>query len=792
MPVERNAQEIGLPRFEGWRTRNGSVFDLTSHTRAREALEFGLDINQPGFNIFVLGADNSGRMTQTLAFLKTALEAQPAPNDWVYLNNFLRPHRPKPCALPAGVGRTFRSRMKVFTANLHDALEAAFESEEYQGQVETIGEEAQETIREEMEKLGKEAAESDLALLRTEEGVMVTPLGPEGQPLPIDDIEEPRQAELRDKANEIADALKEVHREAAQRQMETAAQIENLDRDLADAVISDLLEPVIKDYGTYPGLGRWLTMVKADILDNLGVFQAAFNAENEDTETLYRDEVERRYSVNLFVDNGDMPCPEPIIEANPTFENLMGFIEYRSLGGELTTDFSMIRPGALHRANGGVLVLRAESLAGQAEAWDALKGALRDCKIRIEERHRKNGVRVAGSPTPKAIPLNLKIVLVGTPHWYYTFFSHDPDFRNHFKVKADIDPDMEASSANLSIYAGLLRNSAKELGIGSLKRPVLLRLLGKAARYAEDRSRLSARYELLNDLLVEASQLSKGKQITLTALEKADTMRRRRNARVEDRMMEQVTTGKQLIDVEGAKVGQVNALTILDMGDHSFGNVARVTSRASIGRKGLINIEHQSDMGGPLQQKSVLVLQGYLTGVFARQIPVAFNCTITFEQSYSGVEGDSATMAELLAVISDLAGVPLRQDMAVTGSANQLGHAQPVGGVREKVEAYFHTCQAKGKLSGKQGVVVPEANAVNLLFDKDIEQAIADGRFHIWTVTHVNEALTLFTDLEVGEPDKKGDYPADSLYGRVQKRLAQFDQILQQRETALVNKNRPQ
>lgn len=791
MPVKKSAPDIGLPRFDGWRTRGGSVFDLTSHTRAREALEFGLAIDQPGFNIFVLGADNSGRMTQTLAFLKNALSNRPAPSDWVYLNNFLRAHRPKPYRLPAGVGREFRTRMQVFTTALHDALATAFESEEYQGQVETIGEEAHESVRSEMEKLGQEAAAHDLALLRTEQGVMVTPLGKDGQPVSIEQIEEPRQSALREEATRIAEALKDVHRAAAQRHVETVAEIENLDRDLAGAVISDLLEPIIQDYGAYPGLGRWLTMVRSDILDNLEVFQTAFNAESEETENLYRDEIERRYSVNVLIDNSDMDCPEPVLEANPTFENLMGYIEYRSVGGELTTDFSMIRPGALHRANGGVLVLRAEAIAGQAEAWEALKGALRDSKIRIEERHRKNGVRVAGSPTPKGVPLDLKVVLVGAPKWYYTFFSHDPDFRNHFKVKADIDPDMEASAANLALYAGLMRDSARKLAVGTLKRPVLLRLLGKAARYAEDRTRLSARYELLNDLMVEAAQLSKGGHITLTALEKADAMRRRRNARVEDRMMDQIATGKQLIDVDGTKTGQVNALTVLDMGDHSFGSVSRVTARASVGRQGLINIERQVEMGGPLQQKSVMVLGGYLTGLFSRTIPVAFNCTITFEQSYSGVEGDSATMAELLAVISDLAGVPLRQDLAVTGSANQLGQAQPVGGVREKVEAYFHTCQAKGKLNGEQGVVVPQGNAVNLIFDRDIEQAVADGRFHVWTVSHVDEALSIFTNMEVGEADDAGLYPPDSLYGRVQNSLAKFDQILQQRETVSDTANRP-
>ncbi|RED48058.1 Lon protease family protein [Aestuariispira insulae] len=791
MPQKKSHKEVGLPRFDGWRARGNGLFVLSSHKRAREALEFGLSIKKPGFNIFVLGDDDSGRLTQTMAFLTEKLSTERPQNDWIYLNNFQRTHRPRPYSLPPGTGRLFRDRIHACVITMIEAFEAAFQSEDYEGRLATIGREVQSTIDEEMDILRQEASEHGLTILRTQEGMMVSPLNEEGEAMPLSDVPAEMREEMTERANEIAEELTAIHRRAAEQQTEAGIEVAALDQDIADSIISELLSPIIKDFGGYPGIGRWLTGLKEDIMDNLEIFQTTIATEDDDVREAYEEELKRRYGVNLLVDNGDMTPPEPVLEPSPTYENLMGYIEYRSVNGELTTDFSMIRPGALHRANGGVLVLRAQEIAEQPEAWAALKGALRDSKIRIEERHRQNGVRVAGSPSPKAVPLDVKVVLIGAPHWYYTFFSADPDFAPLFKVKADIDPDMAATTENLSHYAGLLRDMAKREKLGWLSRPVLMRMLGKAARLADDRSRLSSRYELLVDLMVEARHHAKGGKITINALEKSDAMRRRRNARIEDRMMEQVTRGSVLLDVEGQEIGQVNALTVYDTGDHSFGNVSRVTARASAGRTGLINIERQVDLGGPLQQKGAMILHGYLTGLFARVMPIAFNCTITFEQSYSGVEGDSATVAELLAVLSELAGCPLRQDLAITGSMNQRGVVQPVGGIREKVEAFYHTCLAKGPLTGKQGVVVPEANRTNLIFDRELELAVSDGSFHIWTISHVDQALSLFTDMPVGEL-KKGQYiPDSSIYGRVAAQLEEFDMILREREGRLSNMNSP-
>lgn len=791
MAEKKRARDIGLPYFEGWRARSGNVFDLSSHTRAREALEFGLAIDQPGFNVFVLGADNAGRMTQTLDFVKSALTHRPTTNDWVYLNNFLRPHRPKAYRLPPGVGRALRSRMHAFATALQETLDRTFESEDYQGRVSGIDETVQEEMRGAVERLETEAKESGLTILRSDSGFMVSPLDAEGEPTSLDQMPEDRQDTLRAEAERIAEDLHQINRDAARKQTEANAEIAALEQEMADEIVSDLLKPIIEDFQVYPGLNPWLASVKADVLDNLNVFQAAVESENEDSETAIRNEIERRYSVNLIIDNHDAKHPDVVLEANPTYDNLFGYIEYRSVGGELTTDFSMVRPGALHRANGGVLVLRAEAIAQQADSWEALKSALRDNKIRIEERHRKDGLRIAGSPTPKGIPLDIKVVIVGAPKWYYTFFSVDSDFPNLFKVKADIDPDMKASPENIAVYAGILRSSAKRLGLGWLSHPVLARLVGKAARLAEDRERLSARYELLIDLMIEARHLAQGEQITIKALERADAMRRRRNARTEDRLLDQVAKGMQLIDVTGQQTGQINGLTVVDSGDYSFGTVSRITARASVGRLGLINIERQVDMGGPLQQKGVYVLEGYLSGCFARILPLSFNCTVTFEQTYGGVDGDSASLAELLAVLSDLADCPIRQDIGISGSVNQRGEVQPVGSLREKVEAFFHACQVKGALTGSQGVVVPAANARSLIFDRDVEQAVTDGQFHIWTVATVDEALALFSGLEPGQRTSTGQYPSDSFYGRIVAKITEFDQILRQRESALANTTAP-
>jgi len=521
--------------------------------------------------------------------------------------------------------------------------------------------------------------------------------------------------------------------------------------------------------------------VRDDILDNPARFRiASGEQEGEAVEP-----PERRYAVNLFVDHCDETHPLVVLESNPTYENLFGRIEYRQAQGTIATDVTLIRAGALHQANGGILVLRAEALAANPISWSFLKAALRDGGIRIEELQRAQMQPIAGAPQPRPIPLDLKVVIVGAPRWYSLFFEGDPDFHIYFKIKADIDSDMPASQENLAIYADLIAAMAHARGLHDASDAAIARLLGISARWAGHRGRLSARVELIEDLVTEAAPRdakAKAAILTETSVRETYTARRRRNSRIEDRILRSILDNEVLIETSGRAVGQVNGLTVYDMGDRRFGTPVRISARASVGRAGLINIERAVALGGPIQQKAAMVLQGFLAGCFAQVRPLSFTCSITFEQSYGGVEGDSASLAELIAVLSDLAQLPVRQDIAITGSMNQAGMAQAIGGAYTKIEGFYRLCSARpGGLSGAQGVILPESNRSHLALHDDVVEAVAAGRFHLWTVATLAEAAEMMIGVPAGSADADGNYPPETIFGRAAARLAAFDRILAER-----------
>jgi predicted ATP-dependent protease len=767
------ATAVGYPRFKlsTARSKSGdcSPFTLSSHERAREALNFGLSLDDSGFNIFVLGEESSGRMTSTLQFLESYIAEKPAPDDWVYLNNFRRPNEPLPFRLPAGKGRALYNDVNRIIVQLRAALKEAFQSDEFQSQIKSKSEQAQSGIAQKFSALQEEANQHGLELGRSPQGQMTimrkSDQEPENnrqiiapQPSAKPDVSDEQLVQI---GQEISEKMAEIAKEANQRHTEFTAWVDEYTRNLGDQVIGPYLDTLDKTYGKYTGFARWLTEFRADLLDHLKLFFAEPSEAGEEGINPVNTP-ERRYAVNLFVEHDEGKQTGIVLEANPTYENLFGRIEYEPIDGALHTDYRMLQSGSLHRANGGILVVRAEALAADGYVWMALKRALRDREIRIEEIHRSVGV-----------PLHVNVVIVGSPQWYYMFFTADPEFKAYFKIKADIDSVMDASPSNLACYATLIQNIALTFGDVNIKPDALMLLLGEAARIAGHREKLSARYEVIADIVRESLPLNAGPgRITLKREDVATTLanRRRRNARIEDRIQEVITEGLVNIVTTGTAIGQINALTVRDVGDHAFGAPARITARASVGRRGAINIERDVELGGPIQQKGMMVLQGYLAGQFAQSMPVSFDCSVTFEQSYGGVEGDSASMAELLAILSDLADAPLRQDLAITGSVDQFGKAQSIGGVTEKIEGFYRTCKDHGGLNGTQGVVVPATNASQIILREDIANAVRDKKFHIYAMQSVEDALALFTGM-----------PVKTLYDRVMKQLEAYDQILAER-----------
>ncbi|HUA52526.1 MAG TPA: AAA family ATPase [Candidatus Sulfotelmatobacter sp.] len=778
-----SAEEVRLPQFTFGVAASADVFALSSHRRAREALDFGLSVTEPGFHIFVVGEDRSGRMTATLAFLESAIALRAPPPDWIYLNDFRDPLSPAPYSLPPGVGRQLQRRIGELVPQLEDAIRHAFASEDYETQLRATAERLRNEVQKRVEALREEAQAHGLDIVDTPQGAMVAALNAEDNHNGERTETKEQRAALVEAGQRFADRLADIKRWAIKERAIMAAHVNDLNRQVAEQVTAPLFEGAIEEFADYADIAIWLAEMRSDVVENLDLFRPPPEDAAEPPEP-----PARRYSVNLLVDNSSVPHPPVVLEANPTYENVFGRIEYRQIGmGALQTDYTLVRAGSLHRANGGILVVRAEALARNAATWEFLKGALRDRAIRIEEPNRAGMTPIAGAPRPGPIPLEVKVVIVGAPRWYSAFFAVDPDFETYFKIKAEIDDRMDATPANLAIFARRIRERVETHANTTCDDSAITRLLAVAARWSDQRDKLTARFELIDDLVDEAVMLSpagKSRHITHDTVSAALENRLRRNGLIEDRVREVIARGIITIDTTGAVVGQVNALTVRDAGDHTFGAPSRVTARASIGRLGVSNIERDVELGGPIQQKGVLVLQGFLAGRFARTVPLSFNCSITFEQSYGGVEGDSASMAELIAVLSDLSGVPVRQDIAITGSVDQRGRTQPVGGVPYKIEGFFRTCQAAGPLTGTQGVVIPTANRLNVVLHEDIADAIATGKFHVWEAAGVDEVIELLTGRPAGVPDADGHYPADSVYGRVVAQIERFDRVLSERDRA--------
>jgi predicted ATP-dependent protease len=775
------ADDLGLPRFDTPPAAEGKVypFDFSSHKRAGQALKFGLSLSDPGFNIFVLGENRSGRMTATLGYLTAMAEKRPPAQDWAYLFNFARPHKPKPYAMARGAGRAFRDRLAALVAQFRLQLQKSFEGPEYTEKLQGAGAKLRLAFEQASAELNEQARTQGLRIQQTEQGVGIVAVDAEGNPRPWEGLSADEQHKLTEAAKQIGERMRVIAADARRAEEQAGGVVRDIRKDIAFGVIDAPLAGLEEEYRQHRGLCRWLVQMREDILDNLDQFASA-PAEG-------RDWAGERYAVNLIVDNADTPHMPVVLEPNPSFSRLFGAIEYHSVSGALVTDFRLIRAGALHRANGGILVLRAEAVAREPGVWEALKGALRDGEIRIEEPYRANTPVMVESLVPKPIPLSVKVVLVGAPRWYYAYSSADPTFLDYFRIKADIDPDMDATSENLGVYAQLLREAAASCAHGaSLDPQATAYLLGQASRWADARDKLTAKFEMLEDVLVEAGALlppqaaGAARVIGAEQVRQALAERRRRNARVEDRSQESIKRRTVNIAVTGETVGQVNALTVLDTGDHAFGLPSRVSARVFVGRLGVVNIERMVEMGGPLQQKGVMILEGFLNGRFARKFPLSFSASVTFEQNYGGVEGDSATMAELCALISALADAPLRQDIGITGSMDQLGNAQAIGGAHHKIEGFFRACRERD-LTGRQGVIVPQANERNLLLRDDVAEAVRGGKFHVWSVATVDEAVALYTGMKTGEHDARGNYPAGTVYGRVMKRLAEFDRILAKR-----------
>ncbi|MEQ8230608.1 MAG: AAA family ATPase [Gammaproteobacteria bacterium] len=756
--------------------------------RAIEALEFGVEIKQPGHNLFVMGPPGSGRRSFVADVLARVAQSEPAAADWCYVNDFDDAEKPRALRLPAGAGRRLATDVRQFIDDVQAAVSAAFGSEKYRAQRQAIEHEFQEQQAEAFERVQAAARERGIRIMQTPGGMVFAPivdgevLGPEEfQKLPAE-----RQRAIEQAVEQVGKLLQESMKDVPDRLRASRERVRELDRQVATFAIERLVSELTKRWRLVSDAAAWLDDLHADLASHYEILRHPHGEHQEMPFQLEADGGEpgesrahRRYGVNVLVSN-DPHLGAPVIdEQRPNYARLLGKIEHRARFGALLTDFSLIRAGALHHANGGYLVMKAERLLSEPFAWSALKECLQTGSVRIVPLDQIYGLVSTVSLEPAPIPLEVKVVLIGTPRLYYLLSELDPEFDDFFKVVAEFDDRTERSAAAAMEFAGVLARVTRENELPPLDRAAVARVVEEASRMVEDRERLSTEIRRAIDIVREACHWARKRKddtVRREDVERAIELKARRKARLRERVHEAILRDTMVIATSGTRVGQINGLSVMTIGDQPFGRPSRITARVSLGGGEIVDIERESELGGSLHSKGVMILAGYINARFAGELPAAFAATLAFEQSYGGIDGDSASSTELYCLLSALAEVPIRQSLAVTGSVNQFGEVQAIGGVNHKIEGFFDICAERG-LSGEQGVLIPRANVKHLMLRPRVIEACAAGRFHIYPVDHVDQGLELLTGMAAGTADSAGVFPADTVNRRVADRLRAFAEL---------------
>jgi lon-related putative ATP-dependent protease len=701
---------------------------IIGQDRAVSALRFGLNIVPPGFNIYVSGLAGTGRTTATKSFLEALAAKKDTPSDWCYVHNFRDSYCPKALKVPAGMGQSLQKDVERIIDDARQSLTQTFASKEYAGQRAEITEESNKKREAVFNILAKKAKDKGLLLHSTPVGLVFIPASGD-EPMGEEEYKKlsskDREA-LEKKQQELTKELKEQIAHLRAEENAVKKRLEDTDREVARYSVAQLFEELKNNYSKLPQVVGYLGELEQDIIENFEQFKAEPRTAESDPiaalEGLVRKQAFRKYEVNVLVDNSELEGAPVILELNPTFSNLFGRIEKEAQFGALSTDFTMIKSGSLHRANGGYLVVGIEDLLTNFQSWEGLKRTLRDGKLVIEELGERLGFLATKSLRPQPIPLDVKVVVIGEPFFYYLLLRLDLDFKELFKVKADFDTRMDRTDANLKDYAAVICRMCEEESLRHLKNDALAKIIEHSSRLAANQEKLSTLFADIADIIREASFWAEEDGASLIEakhVEKAVEQKVYRSNLIQQRINEMIDKGMIIIDLEGENIGQVNGLSVIDLGDFAFGKPTRITASVGVGREGLIDIERESKLGGPLHSKGVMILNGYMTERYVRDIPLSLSARLVFEQSYEEVEGDSASSTELYAILSRLSDVPIKQGIAVTGSVNQKGEVQAIGALNEKIEGFFEVCRAKG-LNGKQGVLIPASNVMNLMLKEEV------------------------------------------------------------------------
>jgi lon-related putative ATP-dependent protease len=768
--------------------------EFIGQDRGVRSLQFGLGVDRPGYNIFVTGLTGTGKSTAILEHIQKKVaerqtaDADTTPSDWCYVYNFDDPDRPRAISIPPGSGKRLRDDLERLLSSIRNSLTNAFSSEEYGRQRKEVIDAGQTRAQPLIEDVERHAEAAGFLLRLTPAGVTLIPLT-EGRPMTPEEfgaLDSARRHEIEARQKPISETVDQVREQLRAIEVEVNEKLRELDRRVAEWVLTGLFDKVAATYSETPGVSEFLEKLREFTLESAETFRQGpeqpSGAPGPGPQIGGQPDPFAAFRCNVFVDNANAKGPPIVIEPNPSWTNLFGRIDRKAFFGTYISDHTMLKPGSVHQANGGYLILNLVDIVTKPGAWEGLKRVVRTREIRLEDPMEQYGFFTPQTLRPEPIPADIKLVITGDPAAYFMLSAYDEEFWEMFKVKADFDYQIERTRENVLAYAGFVCACVEREGLRHFERDAVAEIIGHGSRMVDDQEKLSARFGRLRDVLVEAdywagvdgADLVRGEHV-----ERAVKERIFRLNMVEERIRELIARGVILVDVEGGVAGQVNGLAVLDFGDFAFGRPSRITARTFLGQRGVMSIDRESQLSGKIHDKGVLILGGYIGWKYAQDKPLSLSATVSFEQGYDSIEGDSASLAELCAILSSLAEAPIRQDLAITGSVSQKGEVQPIGGINQKIEGFHDVCRTIG-FTGKQGVVMPARNRHNLMLRKDVLESVRAEQFNVYSVETVDQAVELLTGIEAGVRGEDGKYPEGSINARVDARLREMGEAMRQ------------
>ena len=775
-----------LFKFETTKELVDSKDLIYGQERGIKALEFGTDIDIKGYNLYLEGPSGVGKTMYTKKFLDKKAEKGKVPNDWVYIYNFENPNEPIAVSFPAGQGKVFQNTMENFVKDVRKDIKKTFNNDDFEKEKQIIKQEFEGKRENLLEKLNQKTMIQGFQVKSTENGVYMMPVL-DGKTLAEDEFEELDESvkrEFEERSSLVQEQIFQALAEIKVIEREADKKIDEWQSNIALMTINVHINSIKANYKRNKKVCTYLDNVKKDILKNINAFLApdADSKVPPQPAQMQRPEIKEpwlNYRVNLFIDNSKLEGSPVIMDTNYSYYNIFGGLEYENQYGALKTDYMMIKPGLLHQANGGYIIFQAKDILANSVCYEALKKALKIKELTIENATEQRAGMLLVALKPEPIPLDIKVLLIGNSNIYHTLLSMDDDFRKLFKVKVEFEEDAPKNTENIERLSKFVRSFCAQENLLDLDKEAMAKVIECASDMAGDKEKLSTQFSAIGEIVGEAScwaKKSKQKIITKDYIQKALDERVDRIKKYDTRYLQMIKEEALLIDTDGSAIGQINGLTVIKIGDYSFGKPARITASTYMGKNGIVDIEREVDMSGSSHSKGVLILTGYLGEQFAQEIPLSLTANLCFEQLYGGVDGDSASSTELYAILSSLSGIPISQSIAVTGSVNQKGFIQPIGGVNEKIEGFYQICKLRG-FNGEQGVIIPKQNVRNLHLEDEVIDAVRKGKFHIYAISTIEEGIEILTGVPAGKKDKNGKFPLGTINYLAQEKLKKFSKI---------------